>query len=60
MNLPIYLHASPDGLPLYKKFGFKEVDKVEVDVSSISSVKRFKVCMIWDPRDPENDKMLDT
>ena len=59
MNLPIYLHASPVGFPLYKKHGFREVDRVEVDVSSISSARRFTICMIWDPPKLENDKKLD-
>ena len=59
LNLPVYLHASPDGLPLYQKYGFKEVDKMEVDVSSVSTVRRFNICMIWDPRDLENDKKVD-
>ncbi|OKL55641.1 hypothetical protein UA08_09128 [Talaromyces atroroseus] len=30
MNADIYLEASPPGVPVYKRFGFKEIDRVVV------------------------------
>jgi hypothetical protein len=33
MKLPAYLEASKAGKPLYLKHGFKEIDRIEYDLS---------------------------
>jgi hypothetical protein len=37
LGLVSYLEASEDGRPLYEKFGFKEVDRIDVDLSKWDS-----------------------
>ena len=55
LNIPIYLHASPVGLPLYQKFGFRKIGSHDVDLSSVSSGTRSHACMIWDPSENANE-----
>ncbi|MCJ1359968.1 MAG: hypothetical protein MMC33_009971 [Icmadophila ericetorum] len=54
-NLPIYLTASPSGLPLYEKNGFKVVNEgVKIDLSSVGIAQpRFTTCMILDAPHPD-------
>lgn len=33
LNLPIFLIASPAGLPLYRKYGFQAVGEIQIDTS---------------------------
>jgi GNAT superfamily N-acetyltransferase len=57
-NLPIYLLASPYGLPLYKKAGFKEVSSFEVDVSQVTTEKYFHVGMVLPAPNPDQPPKL--
>jgi len=42
-----YLEASPESISLYRKFGFQEVDRIEVDIQSKPYVN---LCMIKKPQ----------
>ena len=51
-----YLEASDEGLSLYRKLGFSEVDEVKVDVQlNEGSIEKFRnLCMIRKPASPKN------
>jgi hypothetical protein len=46
----IYLEATPEGLPVYLKFGWKPVEEITLDLAAHGNVGRDKfVVMIRDP-----------
>ena len=46
-----YVEASPVGLPLYIQFGWKEIDKVVVDVGKLDGKgAATEVCLMREPR----------
>ena len=52
-NLPIYLTASPPGLPLYKKVGFRVVDEIPIDLSPIGWTEPyFNKCLTFPAPSP--------
>lgn len=49
-NVVSYLEATPDGLPVYKKSGFQEVDKFVFDLEKYGGVgSRINVSMMKYP-----------
>lgn len=46
LGLRAYVEASPLGLPLYLKFGFKEIEKVQFDLSKYGRPERNDVTVI--------------
>ena len=58
LNLPIYLHASPKGVPLYRKYGFKELGSFELDISKVSNERRINLCMLLPAPHPDQPPRL--
>lgn len=56
-GVPIFLSGSPMGYPLYKKLGFKELDKIEIDLQEYGWDGREEgrvhvhVAMMWEPEE---------
>lgn len=42
----IYVSSTPDGVPLYRKFGFIGKDRFEIDISKVSAEERWNCCMV--------------
>jgi len=45
-QLPCYVEASPAGAGLYRKYGFEEVDKLELDLRPWVDYGRYNLCMV--------------
>ena len=53
-SMPVFLNAQPDGYGLYKRFGWKDVENIDVDLSRWAGPNRGygmhrTVCMLRDP-----------
>lgn len=44
-QLPCYLEATPAGASLYRKHGFEETDRIDIDLRPFKDYRRFSVCM---------------
>ena len=45
-NLPVYLEATPQGVAIYKKHDFTEVDRFRLNIDKWKKVDVFHECMI--------------
>lgn len=45
-GLPAYLEATPAGLSLYQRFGFREVDRLRLETLPWKEGDFFNICMI--------------
>lgn len=48
-RLAAYVEGAPAGLRLYEKFGFKEVARLQLDMSPWKEGNYFNLCMIRQP-----------
>ena len=53
LKVPCYLEATPQGLPLYKKLGFKVFDEFDLDTTEFGGEAMWRTWYLWRPYDEE-------